>query len=172
MKKCKACQKEIDSKASKCPHCQSDQRNWFMKHKITAVVLVLIVIGIASSGGKSTSTISTSSTSGEVKKEVQQPMKITARELADDFDSNQVAAESKWKDKLVEFNAVVTNITDSGLSFSNVASKQFSMAQIACRVVDKQQLLSLKNGENVTVKGTVGNQSLGVIEVSDCSVVK
>jgi hypothetical protein len=58
MKKCKSCQKEIDPKATKCPHCQSDQRNWFMRHKITTVILVLILIGIASSGSSSKTTTS------------------------------------------------------------------------------------------------------------------
>lgn len=47
---CKACKTEIDSKATKCPHCQSDQRNWGQRHPIiTAIVwilFVLVVIGI------------------------------------------------------------------------------------------------------------------------------
>lgn len=99
-------------------------------------------------------------------------MKITVRELADDFDANQVAAEDKWNGKLVEFSAEISNITDSGLSFSNVASKQFSLAQISCRIKDKSQLLPLKNGETVTVQGRVGTQTIGVIDVSDCVVVQ
>lgn len=57
MKKCKSCQQEIDSKASKCPHCQTDQRSWFMRHKILSGILgiigffVLIGIVAAASGG-------------------------------------------------------------------------------------------------------------------------
>jgi len=73
--------------------------------------------------------------------------------------------------KLVQLSAEITNITDTGLSFS-VASKQFSMAQISCRVTDKQQPLALKNGQTVTVKGVVGGQTIGVIDVSNCSVVQ
>lgn len=46
MKKCKSCQTEIDNKAKKCPHCQSDQRNWFLRHKILTVILVIIVFAI------------------------------------------------------------------------------------------------------------------------------
>jgi hypothetical protein len=57
MKKCKSCQKEIDSKATKCSHCQTDQRNWFMRHKILTGILgfiaLIIIISIASSGGRS-----------------------------------------------------------------------------------------------------------------------
>ena len=51
MKKCKSCQSEIDDKAKKCPKCQADQRNWFMKHKIITIFLAFILIGAISSGG-------------------------------------------------------------------------------------------------------------------------
>jgi hypothetical protein len=133
-------------------------------------IIAIIVISVISSMGKSGD-----SKSGDTTKPtqtVQEPTIVKAQELADDFDANQVAAENKWKGKLVQFSAEVTNITDTGLSFSKVASKQFSMAQISCRITDKEQLLSLKNGQVVTVKGVVGGQTIGVIDVSDCSVVK
>jgi len=134
------------------------------------LIVIMVIAGSGKSGNKQTS--SSNETNQKQEQQVQEPTKITARELADDFDSNQVAAESKWKGKLVQFSAEVTNITDSGLSFSNVATKQFSMAQISCRVTDKQQLLPLKNGQTVTVKGIVGNQTIGVIDISDCQVVQ
>lgn len=60
MKKCTSCQSEIDDKAKKCPHCQADQRNWFIRHKILAaiggVIALFILIGLvnASGGGDST----------------------------------------------------------------------------------------------------------------------
>lgn len=138
-------------------------------------LVVLLVLGAIAGSGKSSNPQTTSPntlTQNQEQKPTQEPMKITAQEIADDFDSNQVAAENKWKGKLVQFSAGITNITDSGLSFSNVASKQFSMAQISCRVTDKQQLLPLKNGQTVTVKGVVGSQTIGVIDVSNCQVVQ
>jgi hypothetical protein len=59
MKKCKSCQTEIDAKATKCPHCQADQRGWFRRHPILTgvlgLVLFFIVVGaIGSSGSKNT----------------------------------------------------------------------------------------------------------------------
>lgn len=134
-------------------------------------LVVLIVIG-AVSGSKGGSTNSTSSTSNATPTPAPEAMKITARQLADDFDANQVAAEKNWENKLVEFTAKITNITDSGISFGSVASKQFSMAQISCRIKDKDQLLPLKNEQTVTVRGVVGKQTIGVIDLRDCEVVK
>lgn len=46
MKKCKSCQKEINNKASKCPYCQTDQRNWFRRHPILTVLIVLFILPI------------------------------------------------------------------------------------------------------------------------------
>lgn len=141
------------------------------------VFIGLIVIGVIASMGKSGSTTPTSGSNNTTQKqEEQQPAKepeqVTAAQIADDFDGNQVAAESKWNGKYVQFTATVSNITDSGLSFTNIGSKQFSLTQISCKVNDKQSLLSLKNGESVTVKGTIGEQTIGVIGMSDCEVVK
>ncbi len=133
-------------------------------------ILAIIIISVITSGGKSGE--NKTSNGAQPTQTAQEPMKVKAQELADDFDANQVSAESKWKGKLVQFSAEITNITDSGLSFSKVASKDFSMAQISCRIADKNQLMSLKNGQTVTVKGIVGKQTIGVIDVSDCSVVE
>lgn len=61
-KNCKACKKEIDSSATKCPYCQSDQRSWRSRHKILTVIIgiigILLVISVvtASKGGDKTST--------------------------------------------------------------------------------------------------------------------
>ena len=130
---------------------------------------LMVIAGIAGLGG---SKGTTSDTTKQEQKVVQEPTKIKAFELADDFDSNQVAAENKWKGKLVEFSSEITNITDTGLSFSKVSSKDFSMTQISCRISDKQQLLTVKNGQTVTVRGTVGGQTIGVIDVSSCEIVQ
>lgn len=70
MKKCKSCQKEIDDKAKKCPYCQTDQRNWFAKHKIITVILALVLIGAISGGAKGSNTGTTSSSINPKKEEI------------------------------------------------------------------------------------------------------
>jgi hypothetical protein len=138
---------------------------------VIGAIVVLGVIGSAIGGNKNQTATDQSSTTQKVKT-TEEVMKISARELVDDFEENQVAAENKWSGKLVEFSAKITNITDYGLSFMNVGSKDFSFAQISCRVKDKNQLLPLKKEQTVTVRGTVGKQTIGVIDVSDCEVVQ
>jgi hypothetical protein len=74
MKKCKGCQKEIDIKAKKCPHCQTDQRNWFMRHKILTgiggIIGFFILVGIATSGGGGSGNASDSNSSGSTKDKI------------------------------------------------------------------------------------------------------
>ena len=43
-KKCPKCMTEIDKKASVCPNCKADLRNWFVKHWIISIFLWLFVI--------------------------------------------------------------------------------------------------------------------------------
>lgn len=144
-----------------------------MKKKVLLIVggIVLFLIVIGSLGGSKNSSTNTSGSKSTEAQATPAPMKITARQLADDFEENQVAAESKWNGKLVEFSAKISNITDTGISFYNVASKDFSLTQISCKINDKQQLLSIKKEQTVTVRGIVGKQTIGVIDVSDCEIV-
>jgi hypothetical protein len=55
--KCKSCMKDIDAKAKKCPHCQTDQRGWMKRHPILTgifgLIIFFIVIGIISSSSQS-----------------------------------------------------------------------------------------------------------------------
>ena len=39
-------------------------------------------------------------------------------------------------------------------------------------VIIDRPIMTLKNGQTVTVRGTVGKQTIGVIDVNDCSVAK
>ncbi len=139
---------------------------------------MIIVIGAVAGGGSSstpnsnTQEVKKESSNTETEKEVaKEPEEISVQELADDFDGNQVAAESKWGGKFVKFSAEISNITDTGISFTDVATKDFSMTQISCKIKDKNQLMPLKNGETVTVKGVIGDQMIGVIELKECEVV-
>jgi hypothetical protein len=74
MKKCKGCQKEIDPKAKKCPYCQTDQRNWFVKHPILTGILLLVIIGIiGASTNSGTKKVGTTGTTQTISNEATQP---------------------------------------------------------------------------------------------------
>lgn len=63
--KCKACGADIAKGVKKCPHCGKDQRNFFMRHKVISIILVLTIIGAIGSalnGGGDDKTATTNST--------------------------------------------------------------------------------------------------------------
>lgn len=64
---CKHCKSEILLSAKKCPECQSDLRNWFVRHWILSILLSLILLSIIGSSmapaTKTTSTKSSTNTS-------------------------------------------------------------------------------------------------------------
>lgn len=177
-KKCKYCQSDIDSKAKLCPNCKKDQRNWFLKHPIISFILLMIILSLFTvddpntnkSNNNSTQTTE-NTTTNTPKEEIKVPMKINVFDLGKSFDDNQIAAEKEWNGKYVEFSAQISNITEGGISFYNISSKEFSMASLRCNVKDEEQLLKVKNGQTITVRGVVQGQSLGIIKVEECEVI-
>lgn len=144
----------------------------FLKWGGIAVVGLIVLMVIIGASGSGDNTQQSNNGNASQEQQQQEATVIDVNTLADAFDANQVAAENEWNGKYVQFDAEISNITDSGLSFSGIDSKEFSMTQISCQIKDKQQLLSLKNGETVTVKGVVGKQTIGVIDFSNCEVVQ
>jgi hypothetical protein len=99
------------------------------------------------------------------------PTVISATQMGDDFERNQIAAEKKWGGRYVQFTSAATNINSSGVSFGRVTS-QFSFTQISCRVKDESSVLDLAKGKPATVRGIVdGDQLLGVIGLNECEIV-
>lgn len=97
MKKCKSCQSEIDDKAKKCPKCQADQRNWFVKHKILTGILVIILISIVANmgGNKNTNTNNSTSTTTSNSKQEQKTYKIREVINTNTFEITTVSADQK-----------------------------------------------------------------------------
>lgn len=73
-KKCPKCKEEVLKGAKKCKHCGADLRNWFMRHKVISVFLILLFIGILGGGGNVQN--NNVSNSGDVQADKEQSGKI------------------------------------------------------------------------------------------------
>ncbi len=179
-KKCKSCKKEIDAKATKCPHCRADQRNWFRRHPILTGLLVLIVIGIigSASGGSKNGQTGNSNSQTSQKQEVQQePTVVEATVLVGEFDKNKLSANEKYKDKLVQTTGYIKNISNDVtgnyyLSLNPNNDQYYFGTTITCYFQEKDELTSLANGQSVTVQGTMQEMTLGIVSMKDCKIVK
>ena len=181
MKKlCKACKSEIDPKATKCPKCGADQRSWFRKHPILAVILALILLGIiggAMGGGKSGSPTQTSGNNQATTKPAEQAIVIDAKTLVGEYDKNKLTAQDKYTGKLVQTTAYINNISSDitgnyFLSLNPTNDQYYFGTTIQCFFADKSQLTSLEKTQKVMIQGTMQDMSLGIVEMKDCSIVK
>lgn len=188
MKKCKSCQKEIDSKAKKCPFCQTDQRGWFAKHPILTGLLVLIVIGLiasASGGNKGSSSNSTNpgnnanvQTASKPTAGVKPtPIIMDATSLVGEYDKNKLSAQDKYTGKVIQTTGYIKNISNDitgeyYLSLNPNNDQYYFGTTISCYFQSKSELTSLSNGQSVTVMGTMQDMSLGIVNMKDCSLVK
>lgn len=95
---------------------------------------------------------------------------VKADVFAAEFDANQVAAEAKYKGKVVRTTAKISNINDGRVSLNPFPPDVFSLTQISCNDVPDAQVLKLKKGTEVTITGKVTGQTIGVIDFQDCTV--
>jgi hypothetical protein len=128
MKQCKSCKQEIDSKATKCPHCQADQRNWFSRHKvITAIVAIIVflgIIGAASSGGNTTEKAADVST-----KTSSEPESTTAG-------IGQPARDGRFE---FTVNSIKCGVTTAGKDFlTKSAQGQYCLLNVTVKNIEDQ----------------------------------
>jgi hypothetical protein len=152
--------------------------NWFKRHKVLTGILVLFIlftlIGAASgSSDTSTGTASPQPTTAAAPSYEQ----VDAKAMITEFDENQLSAEKKYKKKLVEFEAKISNISEDvlGTPFLSLvplaSGDAYFGTSIKCNFDNSDALTALKKGETVTVRGEVDTQSIGIIGVNKCSVV-
>lgn len=155
------------------------KKSWFKKHPILAAIgilfLIFVIIG-ALSGDDVTNTVDQSENAEQA--QTQTPTAVITTEMIADFDKNQLAAEEKYKGKLLEFTAMVKNISEdfTGNPFLSLvpedADEMYFGTSIQCVFKDKSQLTSLENGQTVTVRGTGDVMTIGIVSVKDCQIVQ
>jgi len=166
MKKCKSCQKEIDNKAKKCPHCRTDQRNWFLKHPIVTGLLVLFILGIFISaiGGGSKDNGQSASNNSDNQNQDNEAKMYGLNEVVQDgdlaFTATNVTTASTLGNSFTEKNAqgmfyVVT------LKIENKGNKTATFDSSMAKVTDDQGREFERSIEGQTAKGMAqGNVDL------------
>lgn len=134
--------------------------------------VVVLVIWIASSGSpKNTETNQVVSPSGEQKKE--EAIKVTASNLAKEYEDNEIAADQKYKGKIVEITGTIKSIEEMlGSKFVTIEGNQI-LSDIQC-FFDKSkesELATLQKNKSITVRGKVDGKSINV-GVKECEIVK
>ncbi|KND50537.1 MAG: Phage protein [Parcubacteria bacterium C7867-007] len=142
-------------------------------------VWVLIVLGIfiiiGSIGGSDSSSSGSQSAKEEVK--VEPALTVTAFKMAAEYKENEVAADAKYKGKLVEISGSVDTIGKDVLDTPFIAFSTENQYEIINRIQcmfgknDVEVLSSVSKGQKITLRGTVSG-ALGNIIVKDCEIIE
>ena len=167
--------------------------NWFRRHPIITGIIVLILLsGVidAFKNDKPMSNVSQTSPTAQAEirkdeptatqtpaKEEIKPMTVVLADFVKEFDDNQLSAESKYKNKLVSFSGYIKNISEDVmgspyLAIQPVADEYYFDTYVQCYFKNKNDLMSIKNGQMIEVTGKVESQSLGNVLIKDCSIGK
>ncbi len=141
--------------------------------KIALVLILLIMAGVSSSKSDVPSVAAEKTTTPVVAQPV---IQVTAVKLAEDYKANEVAADAKYKNKVVEVTGLVNTIGKDILDTPYIALSdggQYSFTSVQCMFSEKDESLlsTVSKGDRVTLKGTVSGK-LGNVNVSGCSIVK
>lgn len=154
--------------------------SWFARHKILTGILVIVIVGMigkSSGGSSSTGSSTTSSPTPQATQEISYE-KVDTKAMIGEFDANQLSAESKYKDKYVEFRGVIKNISEDiasnpYLSIEPPSAGDYYMGTtIKCSFKSKDALMNVQNKQTVTLRGQVKSQTLGIISLDKCSIVQ
>lgn len=156
---------------------QEIKKSFFRRHPIWSIIggifLFFILIGIFAPKSSNTNKQVT-----ETKQEVSTPkvpeVKVKAATFISEYNSNEVGADKKYKDKFIEITGSVHSV---GVMFDQpfvlIQGGQYDVFMVQCMINNKNKdsVADLSKGQNVTMAGTVEGKSLH-IEVKDCQLVK
>lgn len=117
--------------------------------------------------------VNTNSNPSEPKTEI---ITINATKLVSDYEANTVAADSKYKDQIIEITGVIEDIGKDILDTPYVVltGGQSILDDVQC-MFDKsdatqEELSILKKSQTLTVRGWVRGQTLGNVLVNNCFI--
>jgi hypothetical protein len=153
------------------------KRWWFW----AIIVVVLYVIG--SSAGNKDGNSQPAAQQPAKQQEAQQAkpveeavIKVTASQLYDDYEANEVAADAKYKDKKVEISGTISSIGKDLMDTPYVAlvvAPNNPVFSVQCMFdkAEQSKLASLSKDSKIFLSGKVSSK-LGNVIVRDCSIVE
>ncbi|MDD2753011.1 MAG: hypothetical protein PHT44_00095 [Candidatus Portnoybacteria bacterium] len=149
------------------------KRWWFW----AIAIVLLIIIG---SSGSSKKNGNQSPASGDQNQQPaqsqQEAIKISAVKLSEEYKANEVAADSKYKGKMLEISGIVDSIGKDILSVPYIALKSYEYAvidKVQCMFSknDESKLIDVAQGQQITLRGEVSGK-MGNVLVNGCQIVK
>ncbi len=99
-------------------------------------------------------------------------LSVTANKIAKDFDENEVAANLKYENKIIEVTGSVGQISKDFGDYNLMLDTSQLLTGVVCRFNGNvaEQLAVLKTGQNITIKGRCDGM-YGNVEIKDCVII-
>ena len=90
--------------------------------------------------------------------------KVTAVELYKEYDANSVAADQKYKDKVLEVSGKICNIGEdiTGVPYIVLAGDEYGMTGVQCFFGDENVVAGLAKDQQITVNGKCDEMLINV----------
>lgn len=164
------------------------QTAWFW---ILIVFVFIVFVGaIGSSSDKNTSTVSSnatnqeqgvtnkSNTTAQKEEQADNVMKVDYEKLHKDYMDNPIAADEKYKGKILELTGEVYNIDreiagNPYITFNVGGEYSFKDVRITFKKSEEKKVTELKKGQTITIRGECRGTLLSTtVSLNDCEIVK
>ena len=152
----------------------SAKKPWHKKWWGWVLIVIALFVVVGSFGDSDSGGSASQSSREEVSAEP--TYTVTAFEMAGEYKANEVAAEAKYKGKLVEISGTVDTIGNDALDTPFIAFATENQYEIINRIQcmfsrnDITTLSGVSKGERITLRGEVSG-ALGNIIVRNCEIV-
>ncbi|MDO5562202.1 MAG: zinc ribbon domain-containing protein [Synergistaceae bacterium] len=189
MIKCPECGKEISDSAEVCPNCGKSmkkiaspsqvkpQKGGKMKKVFISIFVILICLMLFGMllGDDEKSSKNNSPAKQEVSAPKENVIVVGVEKICEDYEKNEVAADQKYKGKLVQIVGRVDDIKKDiadNLYVTLKRTKQFQISQPQCFFDDEHEnrLANLQKGQKITLIGRVEGLMMNVL-IKDAQLV-
>ena len=160
------------------------QLHFALSSGLKAVVVIVLLVAAGAAIGTPPASPSVASTdattpaqtaaSSNIEAPAAPPIAVSATQLSEDYDANEIAADAKYKNKAVDVTGTIDTIGKDILNNPYVALKtaEYSAFSVQCMFPQSEEatLANLSAGQQVTLEGTVSGKTLNVL-LDSCSII-
>lgn len=145
-----------------------NRKNVLLYYGIGAIVLYVFIRGFAYFNLINDYNVSSTSSQSSANYTQQETIKVTAKELYNDYNANEVNADNNYKGRIAIVTGEVSNITSTGDEIC-ISLLGNSITQFSCYFDNNQSnaIGKLQKGQTITLKGKIRGKSWNIC-IDDC----
>ncbi len=141
-----------------------------------SVILVWVIIALITGNSAATKSVVELGAASVAPTATPVPIEITAAEMMADYDANEVAADMKYRNKWVIITGEIGSISEVlGRKYVSLAEGGLlPVSRVHCHFENRHadQLVDLRKGQDVSMRGRVDGYDIGNVTVSNCTVAE